>query len=139
MSTMPATGSRESLRNVSVPMRSCIPQPANLGLRNVSALQCIIACSTINAMSMFESILLISCSGSLEKGSAILRPIHAKIQVEVRGCPARDILSLGAMGQGPGRFPDLLALQRARFWEDASDVHCLITVSCVSNVLLRIS
>ena len=35
--------------------------------------------------------------------------------VGVRGSPEQDILSLGAMGQGPGRFPALFACRRVRF------------------------
>ncbi len=31
----------------------------------------------------------------------------------VRGFPARDISSLGAMGQGPGRFPWVVRVSRA--------------------------
>ena len=31
------------------------------------------------------------------------------LNIGVRGSPERDILSLGAMGLGPGRFPALFA------------------------------
>ena len=36
-------------------------------------------------------------------------PIVSDMYVGVRGSPERDILFLGAMGLGPGRFPALFA------------------------------
>ena len=35
-------------------------------------------------------------------------------KIGVRGFPARDISSLGAMGRGPGRFPGLFTWRRLR-------------------------
>ncbi len=42
----------------------------------------------------------------------ILDPLNG-----VRGSPERDILSLGAMGWGPGWFPALFTRRRVRFFE----------------------
>ncbi len=41
--------------------------------------------------------------------------IHMYINIGVRGSPYQDLLSLGAMGQGPARFLGLFAYRRVRF------------------------
>ncbi len=38
--------------------------------------------------------------------------------IEVRDSPERDMTPLGAMGQDPGRIPELSRLWRMHFWVD---------------------
>ncbi len=51
-----------------------------------------------------------------------------QVPVEARGSPLRDILSLGAMGQGPDTFPGLCAVRRVRFLVDSFELRRVIKV-----------
>ena len=53
--------------------------------------------------------------GGFSQRQTPLTLIYIYIYIEVRGFPAGDISSLGAIGQRPGRFPGLFVYRRAHF------------------------